>query len=156
MNIEDTKLPKKLKAALIEQGIEDLETLCRFDLDAIGELEGVGAVALVQLAKLRDTYRGNAVTETKSGSVPDAGETTKKYMTEEPPEELRTPDGKKFEVSLKFRHAEWVEEMARLTNATTAQIIEQCVRQVFSKDATKAGKVIESGTVLQHDNPYKQ
>ena len=155
MKIEETKLTPKLKAALIEQGIEDLETLCRFDLDAIGELEGVGAVALVQLAKLRDTYRGNGVSATKAGSVPEAGETPKKYMTEEPPEALRTPDGKKFEVSLKFRHAEWVEAMAKMTNATTAQIIEQCVRQVFSKDTTKAGKVTESGTMLQHDNPYK-
>lgn len=45
-----------------------------------------------------------------------------------------------YSVDLQLRHAQWVEDQARLTRTTAAKIIEQCVRLTYAADPNKAGR----------------
>ena len=148
--LRDTNLPTRVVDALSEQGIASIETLMQFSLDDIRELEGIGPKALVQIAKVRDAQTMLNTQADEAAQAP----VSQKYMTEEPPEDKRTPDGEELTVKLKFRHAEWVKNAADTLGTTPEHVIEQAVRAACAKDHSKGGTAMNSGTVLKHDNPF--
>jgi len=155
----DAGLSKKLALALVDQGIDSLQKLCSFTLDDLGELEGVGPAALLQIAKLKEQLLSETIVGVDMASGPDETvqlpvKAAPKYMTEEPPKELRTKTTQTFTIEIQFRHAEWITRAAEAYGMTEEQVIQQAIRGAYAKDPYKAGETASSGSILKHDNQF--
>lgn len=62
-------------------------------------------------------------------------------------------NSKSFDVTLKLRHAEFIERMAAQRGETPARTIEYCVRQIYARDPYKAGAVSPQGSAPLVDRP---
>ncbi len=157
-DLKTAGLPKQVITALLEQGIDSVENLCSFSLDDLELLDGIGPKALLLIAKIKEGWAGSV-------TMPQAAQTTAESKAEaerqanlmkEPPPGEGTVTTKTFTVELQFRHAEWITRAAKAYSQTEEQIIQQAIRGAYQRDPYKAGDTAISGSVLKHDNPYRQ
>ncbi len=157
-DLKNTGLSKQVITALIEQNIDNAEKLCSFTLDDLEKLEGIGPKALFLIAKLKESH---VIDPTSARAPPTAAEVTAEAkrqanLMKEPPPGEGTVTTKSYTIELQFRHAEWIARAAKAYCMTEEQVVQQAVRGAYARDPYKAGDTAVSGSILKHDNPYRQ
>ncbi len=157
-DLKDIGLSKQVITALVKQGINSVEKLCSFTLGDLERLDVLSQKALLLIAMIKEDH---AITPTSAQAPPTAAEITAEAkrqanLMKEPPPGEGTVTTKSFTIELQFRHAEWITRAAEAYGLTEEQVIQQAIRGAYQRDPYKAGDTAISGSVLKHDNPYRQ
>ncbi len=159
--LKDTGLSKPAITALIKHGIDTVEKLCSFALEDLEQLPCLGPTALFLIAKLKESDYAITTAPTVTPAPETAAEVKARAeraasLMKEPPPGEGTVTTKSFTIELQFRHAEWITRAAEAYAQTEEQVIQQAIRQAYSRDPYKAGATAVSGSILKHDNPHRQ
>lgn len=157
-DLKETGLSKQAITALVEENIDSVEKLCSFTLGDLERLDVLSQKALLLIAKLKESH---VIDPTSARAPPTTAENKAKAerqanLMKEPPPGEGTVTTKSFTIELQFRHAEWIERAAKAYGMTKEQVIQQAIRGAYARDPYKAGDTAVSGSILKHDNPYRQ
>lgn len=157
-DLKDTGLSKQAIKVLVEENIDSVEKLCSSTFDDLERLDRLSQKALLMIAKLKESH---VIDPTSARAPPTPAECKARVerqanLMKEPPPGEGTVTTKTFTVELQFRHSEWIARASIAYGQTEAQIIQQAIRQAYARDPYKAGDAAVSGSILKHDNPWRQ